>query len=277
MASVKGIPDFTPLSDTIAIFRPDTKAGAPRKDPNETVIVCSWFRALPKHIAKYTAAWRSRRPHAQILLIQSGVSGMLLTSNAKQQADMRPALEVLKAARAADHNILLHVFSNGGSNSAVQLALAWRKDTHTSLPIHVMALDSCPGPPGLRLAASAVVESMPKNQRWWAVVFVWTVVVPLFVLPMLFGSPNFVEWLRSNLNDNTLFSRDVPRVYLYSRVDRMVPWTAVQEHCASAHNAGYAGTLVRFRASPHVAHVNEDKERYWIAVDAVQQSFAGIR
>jgi len=108
------------------------------------------------------------------------------------------------------------------------------------------------------------------------VLFAWGIVMPLFTIPLLWGSPNLVELLRQGLNDTTFFDRTVPRVYLYSTVDRMVPSEAVREHCASAHNAGYNASLVRFRDSPHVAHINEDKEKYWGAIDAVQKS-AGSR
>ncbi|TKA79740.1 hypothetical protein B0A55_04367 [Friedmanniomyces simplex] len=273
-SSKSTLPDFIRLSESISIYRPDatsTTIGPSQKTAPQTIILCAWFGALPKHIAKYTTAHRTRNPTAQILLIRSGVADMLFTSHATQRIHLQPAVQVLKAAHATGHRIFLHVFSNGGTNSAVQLAHAWRDDTQTPLPIDAMVLDSCPGSPELRLAAAAVIMTFPKDQQWWATIIVWNIIVPPFVLPTLVGDPNLVEWMRVCLNDESLFTREVPRVYLYSQADRLVPWSAVQEHCASAQNAGYPVKLVRFRDSPHVAHVNENSERYWGAVDDVQQ------
>ncbi|KAK0860786.1 hypothetical protein LTS02_008238 [Friedmanniomyces endolithicus] len=265
------LPKFTSLSQRTALYRapPTTPPQPSPKAPPQTIILCAWFRALPKHISKYTTAHQLRNPSADILLLQSGVADMIFTSHATQRAHLLPAVETLRAAHAAGNRILLHVFSNGGANSAVQLAHAWREAMGTPLPVDAVVLDSCPGSPDIRLAATAVITSIPRSQQWWATFFVWMVIMPLFVSPMLVGSPNLVEWLRRGLNDGSLFPREVPRAYLYSEVDRLVPFSAVEEHCASARNAGYKASLVRFRGSAHVAHVNEDKMRYWGAVDDV--------
>ncbi|KAK0279126.1 hypothetical protein LTR35_008861 [Friedmanniomyces endolithicus] len=269
------LPNFTSLSQRTALYRPPPTSTPPdpsQKAAPQTIILCAWFRALPKHISKYTTAHQHRNPSADILLLQSGVADMIFTSHATQRAHLLPAVEILRAAHAAGNRILLHVFSNGGANSAVQLAHAWREVVGTPIPVDAVVLDSCPGSPDIRLAATAVITSIPRSQQWWAVVFVWTVIMPLFISPMLVGSPNLVEWLRRGLNDGSLFAREVPRVYLYSEADRLVPSSAVEEHCAEARNAGYKASLVRFRGSAHVAHVNEDKVRYWGAVDEVMGS-----
>ncbi|KAK5685451.1 hypothetical protein LTS10_003530 [Elasticomyces elasticus] len=274
MSLEKALPGFTRLAPNASLYRPDAQSAAiDSKDAApQTIVFCAWFRALPKHIAKYTAAYQTRYPAAQTLLIQSYVADMIFSSHAAQRKQLRPAVDVLKAAQADGHRILLHVFSNGGTNSSVQLAHAWRDAMQSPLPATAVALDSCPGATSIRLAADAIVKSAPKNHQWWFVFVAWTVFIPLFVVPSLWGSPNLVAWLREGLNDASLFSREVPRVYLYSKADRMVPWSAVQDHCASSHNEGYRANMVRFRASPHVAHVNEDKERYWGAVDSVLQA-----
>ncbi|KAK5727423.1 hypothetical protein LTR15_003319 [Elasticomyces elasticus] len=266
MSLTKALPGFTRLAGNASLYRPDAQSAAndSKGATPQTIVFCAWFRALPKHIARY--------PAAQILLIQSEVADMLFTSHGTQRKQLQPAVDVLKAAQADDHWILLHVFSNGGTNSGVQLAYAWRDAMQSPLPATAVAFDSCPGATSIRLAAKAVILTAPKNLQWCATLVAWTIIIPIFVLPTLFGSPNLVAWLRRCLNDASLFSREVPRVYLYSKADQMVPWSAVQDHCASAHNEGYRANMVRFRASPHVAHMNEDKERYWGAVESVLQS-----
>ncbi|KAK4561324.1 hypothetical protein LTR86_004641 [Recurvomyces mirabilis] len=263
---------FVHLTDTISISRPqpnskDTKSITEYASP--TIIICAWFRAQSKHIAKYTTHYRQRYPDAQILLLECVYQDMLTTPYATQQSRLQPAVEILQAAQKASHDIFLHAFSNGGSHTAVQLAAAWKQKKASPLPISAMALDSSPGSPSLTLAAAAIILSFPKSARWWVTVLVWTIVVPVISLPALLGSENVVHKLRKELVDPDLFSVDAPRVYLYSKVDEMVPHSSVEEHVALARQAGYRVESVLFEKSAHVAHVNEDREKYWKSIESV--------
>lgn len=70
------------------------------------------------------------------------------------------------------------------------------------------------------------------------------------------------------LNEPALLPSGVPRLYLYSKADKMVDWREVEEHARSAEECGASGRteLVRFERSEHVSHVREDAVRYWDAV-----------
>ncbi|KAK3677029.1 hypothetical protein LTR78_003234 [Recurvomyces mirabilis] len=263
---------FVHLTDTTSISRPqpnskDTKSIT--EHACRTIIICAWFRAQSKHIAKYTTHYCQRYPDAQILLLECVYQDMLTTPYATQQSRLQPAIEILQAAQRAGHAIFLHSFSNGGSHTAVQLAAAWKQKKASPLPILAMALDSSPGSPSLTLAAAAIIFSFPKSARWWVTVIVWTIVVPIISFPALLGSDNVVHKLRKELVDPDLFSVDAPRVYLYSKVDEMVPHASVEEHVALARRAGYGVKTVLFEKSAHVAHVNEDRDKYWAAVESV--------
>jgi len=234
------------------------------------IILCTWFRALPKHIAKYVDAHQQRYPHAQILVIESTVGDMMYTPYSVQRDRLSPVVNVLKGIATAGHEILLHIFSNGGSNSAIQLAEAWRSSQSSPFPATSMVLDSCPGSPSLKLAADAVVSSSPKNSQWWVFIFAWTVVVPFVAFPTLLGGPNVVASLRERLNDAQLFSTKTKRVYLCSSTDLMVPQEDVVSHYESARSAGYGANLVKFDGSAHVSHVMRDPSHYWSAVEDVR-------
>lgn len=261
------------LSDTIQLYRPkpvEKTATTNQSNGPEIIILCTWFRALPKHVAKYVDAHRQRYPQAQIMVIQSTVGDMMYTPYSVQRNRLSQVVDLLKGIAVAKQEILLHVFSNGGSNSAVQLAEAWRSSQSSPFPATSMILDSCPGSASLKLAADAVVSSSPKNSHWWVIIFAWTVVVPFVAFPQLLGGPNVVASLRERLNDHQLFSTKTQRVYLCSSTDLMVPKEDVVSHCESARSAGYSVDLVEFNGSAHVSHVMKDPNRYWSAVEDVR-------
>ncbi|GAB7334037.1 hypothetical protein MBLNU13_g06127t1 [Cladosporium sp. NU13] len=261
------------LSDTIRLYRPVDAEKATTNNHGtgpEMIILCTWFRALPKHIAKYIDAHQKQYPQAQILVLESTVGDMMYTPYSTQRDRLSSVVDIVKGIATANQEILLHIFSNGGSNTAVQLAEAWHSSQSSPFPASSMVLDSCPGSPSLKLAADAVVSSSPKNSYWWVVVFAWTVVVPFVVFPTLFGEPNIVASLRERLNEARLFSARTRRVYICSSTDLMVPHEDVVSHYESARLAGYDVKLVEFDGSAHVSHVMKDPARYWGAVEDIR-------
>jgi hypothetical protein len=261
------------LSETMNLYRPNPTIDATTTNHGtrpDMIILCTWFRALPKHIAKYVNTHRQRYPQAQILVIESTVGDMMYTPYSVQRSRLHPVVDILKGIAAAKGEILLHIFSNGGSNTAVQVAEAWRSSQSSPFPATSMVLDSCPGSPSLKLAADAVVSSSPKSMHWWVVVFAWAVVVPFVAFPQLLGGPNVVASLRERLNETRLFSIGTQRVYLCSSTDLMVPLEDVVSHCESARIAGYGANVVQFDGSAHVSHVMKDSSRYWSAVEDVR-------
>jgi hypothetical protein len=75
-----------------------------------------------------------------------------------------------------------------------------------------------------------------------------------------------MDIMRRQLNDDSLFNRRAPRVYLYSKADEMVGHDEVEEHADQAEAQGWKVTRVRFERSPHAGHIREDEGRYWRAV-----------
>lgn len=259
-----------PLSNAITLYQSNsisTTANPSNDDGPNLIIVCAWFRALPKHTIKYITTYHQHYPHAQILLLQSNIGDMLYTTYSTQRKGYLPVLDLIKSLRTTDQppKILLHIFSNGGSNSAVQLASAWtQQHSSTPLPISAIVFDSAPGSPSLSLAAKAIVSSFPPQARWWVSIVVYLFIIPIIALPNVFpGRKNLIDMLRARLNDPVFFPRSAPRVYFCSPADSMVPVGDVVAHREAAANAGFGAEVVRFGRSGHVAHVREDGGRYW--------------
>jgi len=54
-----------------------------------------------------------------------------------------------------------------------------------------------------------------------------------------------------------------PRVYVYSKEDRIVNYRSVEEHIAVGTAAGLAIGSEVFKGSGHVSHMRVDPARYW--------------
>ncbi|GIC91349.1 uncharacterized protein Aud_007792 [Aspergillus udagawae] len=134
------IPHFTRIATRTCLLNPDKAL------PDHLVIVCTWLGASAKHITKYTDLHRSTASHARILLIESEVS-ILVSSYARQHRLIQPAVDVVLETLAQRTEIyapriLLHTFSDGGTNTATQLLITLR-DT-VSHPLPLVGLDSMP-------------------------------------------------------------------------------------------------------------------------------------
>ena len=297
------------LSDKITLYRPTSFPTPTHPNNNnddddgpDLVIICAWFRALPKYTAKYLAAHHARHPRAQILLLRSNIADMLLTPYSTQRKRFLSVVDLIetlpcshsqqesnssqnetknkkKNMKENEKKVLLHVFSNGGSNTAVQLASAWRQTHSSPLPVRAIVLDSAPGSSSLHLAAKAITSSFPSQQRWWVTIFVYLFVLPLVALPAFFpsGQGYLIDFLRARLNDPAFFPKRAGRVYMASSGDGLVLMGDVEAHCKAAREAGYDGAeVVRFRGSGHVAHVREDGGRYWGGVWGVWERGRGM-
>jgi hypothetical protein len=274
------------LSDKITLYRPTSIQTAPTPSNNDDngpdlIIICAWFRALPKYTAKYLATYHNHYPHAQILLLRSNIGDMQHTPYSAQRKRMLPVVRIIESLPLHPQidsddppkpnkkkNILLHIFSNGGSNSAVQLASAWKERHSSPFPISAMVLDSAPGSSSLPLAAKAITSSFPSQHRWWVTIAVYIFVLPLIALPAFVpgGGGFLIDVLRERLNDPVFFPRGAGRVYLCSEGDGLVLMRDVEAHAEGAGEAGFEAQVVRFGGSGHVGHVREDGGRYWGSV-----------
>ena len=163
--------DFVKIGPRASLFTPPTPISG------QISILCTWSGAARKHILKYTTLYQSVAPGARILLIESDFS-ILTSTYVKQRKEIKAAvfaiLDVLmkndvppqstdeQASRSNNENfgaspgtklgsplkphpcILLHVFSNGDTNTATQLLMVLRDHLKAPLPLCDLLCDSCP-------------------------------------------------------------------------------------------------------------------------------------
>ena len=251
-------------------------------------------------------AWTSDRVQMQRLQPAVGAIKDFLTTGYAREAGGR--------GRTRDPLVLLHAFSNGGSHSAVQLAQAYRESMKSKqpdssrsqlpseLPICAMILDSCPGKPDFHVGAKVALTPIPQNARYMRLFFMplaYVLITFIKAVHELGFSENVVSKLWNSLNDakgpfliktgNSIGEGGgaegiVPRTYIYSNRDEMVPWQNVLEHAGDARQAaaravrdsesGKAEDAIRlegFFGSAHVNHVSVDPGRYWRVVEETME------
>ncbi|KAF2688136.1 indole-diterpene biosynthesis protein-like protein PaxU [Lentithecium fluviatile CBS 122367] len=273
MALVTGDLDsvFSALGPHISLFVPRDP------QPGQLVILCTWLGASKKHITKYTAAYREIAPHATILLIESSV-WIIATPYVRQWEAIEPAAHVVRAVleegSAMKPNILIHTFSNGGTNSATQLLIVLRKQL--GAPIHIVgiACDSGPARGTYQKSFHSMLTSLPKGSFWRVV----GPIIVSFVINVLFGS-QLLGWekperiyRRTLLDENTVECKRI--CYIFSKADTHVEWDDITSHAQDARRQGWDVGEVLFEDTPHCNHVSKYRKEYFGAIRRVWEGLS---
>ncbi|KAL2012535.1 hypothetical protein VTN00DRAFT_60 [Thermoascus crustaceus] len=238
------------------------------------VVLCAWLFAAPKHIAKYTQLYQTRLPHAEILLIRPVPAVVAI----RRFLDSLPSPPLVtpdfsesdkknkKEERHYNYNLLIHAFSNAGSHAAVQLAEAFLNFQNENRP--------------LPITGSLVLKAL-------GAALIYLVIGVVAVLDAFSITENVISKTRRELNNitNAFLQPWIPRVYLYSKADVMVPWRDVLAHTDLAKQklqlllASQSQTAspqksksfdlddlirtVQFNGGSHAGHITVAEERNW--------------
>lgn len=302
------------LSDFISIGPRTSLYTPPSPVSGELVIICTWLGAARKHVAKYTSLYRRVAPGARILLVESNVP-ILVSSYARQRKHIQCAASiVLDALAECSHynsmppannssiiapsptdrkdatttqppKVLLHVFSNGGANTATQLLIVLRSHLRAPLPLAGLVLDSCPAKGTYWKSYNAMVLSLPQDAptRLLGSLAVHFLLVLLYAW-IASGNENPAGLMRRTMLDASTVSGagagdanggdktpDVARqgCYLYSDTDAMVEWSDISDHAADARRMGWKVREVRFSDSGHCQHLSMHEDRYVKVVEEI--------
>jgi hypothetical protein len=237
---------------------------APETAPTDSpiVILCTWMGASTKMIGRYIKAYISTIPNATIILITSNFNSVMSLSVSQWAKQVDGAIDIILSHRSKP--IYACAYSNGGLQSLVQLALAYKARTKSTIDLKATVLDSAPGSPELTVAhRTFLLTSNPPSVAYYPVsVLVWLYLGGYWTVMTLRGIDTPVADSRNKINDTTLF-RPGQRVYIYSKEDQLVPWQWVEANAESAEKKGWEVKKELFAGSKHVAHTVADKERYW--------------
>jgi hypothetical protein len=232
--------------------------------------------AAPKHILKYTALYQTHYPTSSILLVTNSVPDLFYPSYLHAQRLIPAILAIESSLRVAIESntppkVLLHCFSNGGSNVATQLAASYYQKTGQPLPIRAMIIDSAPGTARFRSGVRAMAYSLPPGPviRLLGTFLIWIFVILYAIFHEITRLENAITIIRRNLISKHFFNSSAARCYLYSKADELVAWQDVEEHADEAEAEGWSVSRTVFEDTPHAGHIrgSENERKYWAAVD----------
>lgn len=271
-----------PAGDNIWLYEPSTTGDYTAPDGHPALIVlCTWLGgATPRRISKYVGYHRQLFPNSAILLITTGMIDITVRSFAVIRARLQPAREAIRRILGNNagypeknpNGVLLHIFSHGGSNIAIQLILSMQDRKHPSgihrLPLQGIVFDSCPGDTTFMRNYQASVYSLPPAPLPIQLVnrALLFPAIGLITGLQAVGITSSISAMQKQLNDSLVVSARVPRLYLFSKADETIRWEEVQAHLDDARIRGYNVASVVFHKSPHCALIVEDEKRYWGAV-----------
>lgn len=257
-------------------------------EPPALVILCTWLGgATPKRIEKYTQGYHRLWPSSRILIIRTTLSEYLVQSTSSLHRKLRPAQREIRRlglevpdqdklpSRPEGGEMILHIFSQGGSNTATQLlesmnAILATLGVQGPLPLRQIVFDSCPGDPGVYSSFLAAARSLPDMSilRPFGGVAMFILAAGLVGMEATGLKAPLAKTMRSQLNDPEIFSRRAARLYLTSKADNIVDSRDVEEHRKQAAAKGFATDILWFQKAAHCSLVLEDDAAYWDAISS---------
>lgn len=253
------------------------------------ILLTSWTGALPKHIAKYTQVYNEMYPYTPIMVVTTTVDDLLLWSTEKKVAALTAAVGYIQGRTSSCYSgegdggqqqpsLLLHAFSEGGSNKAVCVARAYLAATRRQLPVGAFVFDSTPGTARFMSNVNAFKRSLPQNllvrSLGVTIGFIILAVAWVIIAACVGYENNTISKTRRSLNDEGLWPCvGVPRSYVFSEADDLIWWRDVEEHAEeSARRFKIPSLVVRYKKTAHCNHVREDPHYYWSVVKMTWES-----
>jgi hypothetical protein len=246
-------------------------------EPSELIILCTWLGAHKKHIAKYIALYEKLAPRTSILLIESAV-GTITPAYSTQRQMMANAVTLVRnvAQAGTTSKILLHAFSNGGSNSASQLLQAYRELTDQAIPLHGMLIDSAPGKGEYWKSYNAIRSTLPRSRVWNILGPAIAHAIPLWMYTgaWLGFYPTFEQLIWDTILDERLWRGSVlgngdgeaenrrKIAYLWGKMDRVICWEDIVQHSQEARNKMWHVRSEEFAGSGHCEHFRMHADQY---------------
>ncbi|PFH51089.1 hypothetical protein AMATHDRAFT_59790 [Amanita thiersii Skay4041] len=271
---------FTVIGDGVLIKRPLNVSQQDETRPT-LIIIFGWMGAKLPHLQKYTAGYDQLYPNATQILVRCEAVSFWMPEWMKRNSlhSVIQSLEALgcitKDSTSSNgtnqkHRILVHVFSNGGCVQLLTLRRQLGSYQTANTSSSAIIFDSCPGSGSLdvsKRAFASVVRFAPLRVLVTFCLYIFYFIS--FIRRKLFGVPTFFERMRIQLAKASILPwlhKGSPRLYVYSKKDDLIPWMDVEAHAQDAEACCQDVRMERYETSMHVAHIRQDPERYWRAI-----------
>lgn len=265
------------LGPNILLFPPPQQSApdsAASQQPS-VVILCTWLGgATERRVRKYSTGYRALYQSATILVIRTVLMDLTIRSFAAIRSRLAPARQaissILQGAQNEDGSpkpALLHIFSHGGCNTAIQLMASMSSEERTLLHerLRLVVFDCCPGDTSFERAYEAGLLSLPPQMPFRSTLGTAAVYAFVSLIHGLqaAGIMLSVDDMRQELNQPSVFGPGARRLYLFSDEDRAVAPQDVISHAEQGEMAGFSVETARFNDSPHCSLLLEDATKYW--------------
>jgi len=220
-------------------------------------------------------------PHARIIVLESAMGDLIYRSRASQRATLQPALDVVAATQrqsnnittshlAKTHGILIHIFSNGGINTAVQLTSAIQDHGNPPLLPRAMLIDSAPsrGNDTLAQFSGTMLATIPANLHLLAWPLLVLVYAYFWIMRACGMELTLVTNARRLLHTEELVPQTTPVGFVYSEEDQVVVADDVEWYLSKVKQQQNRKMVLEscFEGSKHVSHMTKDPVKYWAMV-----------
>jgi hypothetical protein len=281
------------INRNILLYTPPTSTGedaAAGGGPSPKVIILTtWFGgATSGRIAVYCRAYQRLYPQTPILIVRTQVTDYSLANRqlSAVQARLSPAHKYISSlfpitsppsSESSGHRqegALLHIFSNGGCATALQLGKMLRRSSrgedasHLPIPFVGLILDSCPGMLAFDNIYAAASMQIPQSQPLYSIgrAILWPY-IKVYVAMQRAGIVTSSNDVIRDLNDSTLFGLG-PRLFLFSKTDTVIAADDIAAHAKQAAELGFDVRTEVWEDAVHCALPMADSQRYWNAVEA---------
>ncbi|KAJ7486405.1 hypothetical protein B0H11DRAFT_1861328 [Mycena galericulata] len=280
---------LTPLNSHVLLGKPnESVVGVDTLSPT-LILLFGYMDARSAHLQKYADNLHTQFPSATIVVIKS-FSDFFWSSNNHLESVLMPVVDILKSQAATKDisGILVHVLSNGGGFNYMTFhklleKLAFTGPLMPKGPSSALILDSTPGDDGLASSISFAAPASPLLRL---------ITVPLIALlygifcaiNTVRGNTPIFEQLRATLLSPDVLPgvmgskgavRDTPRMYIYSKADKVAEPARIKAHLEEAQRSGFDVRVEVYETTAHVGHAHKDPERYWASVRELWKTVAG--
>ncbi|KAI8801224.1 hypothetical protein BJ742DRAFT_838244 [Cladochytrium replicatum] len=248
------------------------------------VVLCGWAGAKIRYVKKYGAFYLDR---GFLVFYIESEGGPLFNTNPKDKENLDFWAPIIHKVTTLGINcfgqnpasdIVLHAFSNGGVMQIWKLYIVLPKYESElgTFNLSSIIFDCAPGrfsmQAGISFINSLVVGTTKPGSIWYRLrTYCGYLIFALWLLPATgitigmkllgFGGATFFE-----RNEQALYSerlRKLPRLFMYSKTDKLIEHQAVESHIKQSKEAG--SSLVRvhvWEESEHVKLQMTQPERY---------------
>ncbi|KAM0342505.1 hypothetical protein ACHAPU_009479 [Fusarium lateritium] len=276
-------PGFTALSSQVFVRNGERLVDTePVTGHPHTIVVYGWGDAPPKHVAKFTDAYRALYPHAKQIAVISPIYQGFFDSLAQRTAKMLPVVKEVfpkDMQGAAPGPLLFHCLSNSGVGSYHSTLNAYKELYDRPMPHALTVYDSTPGTSNLTWSNlkrwSNAMAIGPAARLPWPFFITQGFCVLFFGFIHLFdflAGRESAPWFSHRVfYDEGWESKESMRLFLYGKKDILVPWEHIEGHIAESRRVGYLVDSQLFDDSGHVGHMRKHPDMYWEAIQGSWQ------